>query len=57
MTQAKPFLLTIAIVGAGRFAFAVPVTHLAIGVTPIGQTDLVRDGDTTLQAAGYAFSI
>ena len=57
MTHAKPLLRTVAIAGAAMFAIAVPVTQFAMGVTPTGQTDLVRDGDTTLEAAGYAFSI
>jgi hypothetical protein len=57
MTHAKPLLRTVAIAGAAMFAIAVPVTQFAVGVTPTGQTDLVRDGDTTLEAAGYAFSI
>ena len=34
-----------------------PLTQFALGMTPTGETDLVRDGDTTLEAAGYAFSI
>jgi len=57
MTYAKPLLRTVAIVGAAMFAIAVPVTQFALGVTPTGETDLVRDGDTTLEAAGYAFAI
>lgn len=57
MDPAKPLLRTVAIVAAAVFAVAVPVTQFALGVTPTGETDLVRDGDSTLQAAGYAFSI
>lgn len=57
MTPAKPILRTLAIVAAAAFAIAVPVIQFAVGVTPTGETELVRDGDTTLEAAGYAFSI
>lgn len=57
MNPAKPLLRTVAIVAAAVFAVVVPVTQFALGVTPTGETDLVRDGDSTLQAAAYAFSI
>ena len=57
MTPAKPLFRTVAIIAAAAFSVAVPVTQFALGVTPTGETDLVRDGDTTLEAAGYAFSI
>lgn len=57
MTRDKPTLRTIAIVSAAAFAVAVPLIQFAIGATPTGETDLVRDGETTLEAAGYAFSI
>lgn len=57
MTRDKPVLRTAAIVGAAAFAIAVPLIQFAIGATPTGDTELVREGDTTLEAAGYAFSI
>lgn len=57
MTPAKPLFRTVAIIAAAAFSVAVPVTQFALGVTPTGETDLVRDGETTLEAAGYAFSI
>ncbi len=57
MTPAKPLFRTVAIIAAAAFSVAVPVTQFALGMTPTGETDLVRDGDTTLEAAGYAFSI
>ena len=57
MTLAKPLFRTVAIIAAAAFSVAVPLTQFALGMTPTGETDLVRDGDTTLEAAGYAFSI
>ncbi len=57
MTPAKPLFRTVAIIAAAAFSVAVPLTQFALGMTPTGETDLVRDGDTTLEAAGYAFSI
>lgn len=57
MTPAKPLFRTVAIIAAAAISVAVPVTQFALGVTPTGETDLVRDGETTLEAAGYAFSI
>jgi hypothetical protein len=57
MQHSKPAFRTLAILAAAAFAIAVPVTQFALGVTPTGETKLVRDGDTTLEAAGYAFSI
>ncbi len=57
MTRDKPVLRTVAIIAAALFAVAVPVVQFAIGATPTGDTDLVREGASTLEAAGYAFSI
>ncbi|RYI18736.1 MAG: hypothetical protein EON48_09690 [Acetobacteraceae bacterium] len=50
-------LRTIAIVAAAVFAVATPVVQFATATSPVAETNLVRDGDTTLEAAGYAFSI
>lgn len=57
MQRSKPVVRTLAVVAAAAFAVAVPIAQFALGVTPTGETELVRDGDTTLEAAGYAFSI
>lgn len=57
MTGTKPALRTIAVVAAAVFAVATPVVQFVTGTSPVAETNLVRDGDTTLEAAGYAFSI
>jgi len=57
MTSAKPAIRTVAIVAAALFAVGTPIVQFATGTSPVGETELVRDGDTTLEAAGYAFSI
>lgn len=57
MTSSKPALRTLAIVAAAVFAVATPVIQFITGTSAVAETDLVRDGDTTLEAAGYAFSI
>lgn len=55
--QTKPALRTLAIVAAALFAVATPIVQWLTGTIAVGQTDLVNDGDQTLEAAGYAFSI
>lgn len=57
MTQSKPVLRTIAIVAAALFAVGTPLVQFLTGTIAVAETDLVRDGETTLEAAGYAFSI
>jgi hypothetical protein len=57
MNSSKPALRTFAIVAAAVFAVATPVIQFATGTSAVAETDLVRNGDTTLEAAGYAFSI
>lgn len=57
MTHDKPAFRTIAIVAAALFAIGTPLVQFLTGTMPIGDSELVRDGDTTLKAAGYAFSI
>ncbi len=55
--QNKSAFRTLAILAAASFAVGVPVVQAATGTLAVGQSNLVRDGDTTLEAAGYAFSI
>jgi hypothetical protein len=57
MATARPILRTIAVAAAALFAVATPIVQSLSGVTPTGETELVREGDTTLEAAGYAFAI
>lgn len=57
MTGSKPVVRTIAIVAAALFAVGTPIVQFATGTSPVAETNLVRDGDTTLEAAGYAFAI
>lgn len=55
--QTKPPIRTLAIVAAALFAVGTPIFQWLTGTIAVGQTDLINDGDQTLQAAGYAFSI
>jgi hypothetical protein len=55
--QTKATFRTIAIVAAALFAVGTPIVQWLTGTIAVGQTDLVNDGDQTLEAAGYAFSI
>ena len=57
MLHKKPTLRTFAIIAAALFAVATPVVQALTGTIAVGQSDLVNDGNQTLQAAGYAFSI
>jgi hypothetical protein len=55
--QPKPAIRTIAIVVAALFAVGTPIVQWLTGTIAVGQSRLVNDGDQTLEAAGYAFSI
>jgi hypothetical protein len=57
MLHAKPKLRTFAILAAVLFAVGTPITQALMGVIAVGRGDLVNDGNQTLEAAGYAFSI
>jgi hypothetical protein len=53
----KPTIRAIAIVLAALLAVGTPVFQALTGTIAVGETRLVNNGDTTLVAAGYAFSI
>lgn len=55
--QSKPMLRTLAIVVAALFAVGTPIVQALSGAIAVGEGDLVNDGNQTLEAAGYAFSI
>lgn len=57
MLTSKPTLRTASIVAAALFAVGTPVIQWLTGTIAVGQGDLVNDGNQTLEAAGYAFSI
>ena len=57
MLHAKPTLRTFAILAAVLFAIGTPIAQTLMGVIAVGRGDLVNDGNQTLEAAGYAFSI
>ena len=57
MQTPKPKLRTMAIVAAALFAVATPIVQALTGNFAVGQSDLANDGNQTLRAAGYAFSI
>lgn len=57
MMSPKPSLRTFAIVTAALFAVATPIVQALTGTIAVGQGDLVNDGNQTIEAAGYAFSI
>ena len=57
LMQSKPLIRTVAIVAAALFAVGTPIVQWLTGTIAVGQTNLVNDGEQTLQAAGYAFSI
>lgn len=52
----KPPLRTLAVIAAVAFAIAAPATQ-AIGDLGLSASDFAGQGDSTLRAAGYAFSI
>ena len=53
---AKPALRTVAVVLAVAAAIAIPVVQMTQGLG-LSQREFAADGDTTLRAAAYAFSI
>lgn len=53
----KPAYRTIAIVAAALIGVGTPIVQVLTGTIAVGETRLVNNGDTTLEAAGYAFSI
>lgn len=55
--QTKPPIRTLAIVAAALFAVGTPIVQWLTGTIAVGQTNLVNDGEQTLKAARYAFSI
>lgn len=55
--QPKPLIRTSAILAAAMFAVGMPIVQWLTGTIAVGQTNLVNDGEQTLEAAGYAFSI
>ncbi|MEO6338607.1 MAG: hypothetical protein ABIO39_01100 [Caulobacteraceae bacterium] len=55
-TAAKPALRTVAVVLAVAAAVLIPVVQMTQGLG-LSQRDFAADGDSTLRAAGYAFSI
>lgn len=55
--QSKPAIRTVAIVAAALFAVGTPIVQWLTGTIAVGESQLVNDGDQTLEAAGYAFSI
>lgn len=55
--QSKPLIRTVAVVAAALFAVGTPIFQWVTGTLSVGQSELVNDGDQTLEAAGYAFSI
>ena len=55
-TTAKPALRTVAVVLAVTTAIVIPVVQMTQGLG-LSQRDFAADGDTTLRAAAYAFSI
>jgi hypothetical protein len=57
MQTPKPKLRTVAIVAAALFGVATPIVQALTGNFAVGQSDLANDGNQTLRAAGYAFSI
>jgi hypothetical protein len=52
----KPPLRTLAVIAAVLFAIAAPALQ-AIGDLGLSASDFAGQGDSTLRAAGYAFSI
>jgi hypothetical protein len=56
-TTSKPALRTIAIVIAALVAAGTPIVQALTGTLGVGESELVSNGDTTLRAAAYAFSI
>ncbi len=57
MQQTKPAFRTLAVIAAALFAVGTPIVQALTGNFAVGQSDLVNDGNQTLEAAGYAFSI
>ena len=57
MTQNKPVLRTVAIVAAALFAVGTPIVQALTGTIAVADSEFLREGQSTLQAAGYAFSI
>lgn len=57
MTEKKPVLRTVAIVASALFAVGTPIVQALTGTLGVSETEFVREGQSTLQAAGYAFSI
>lgn len=57
MPDQKPLLRTAAIVVAAVVAVATPIVQALTGTLGVGEGSLASDGDTTLRAAAYAFSI
>jgi hypothetical protein len=56
-TPAKPLPRTIAIAAAALFAVGTPIVQAMTGTIGVGESELVREGESTLKAAGYAFAI
>lgn len=56
LAAAKPPLRTVAVVFAVAAAIAIPAVQMSQGLG-LSQRDFAADGDTTLRAAAYAFSI
>lgn len=56
LTAAKPPLRTVAVLLAVAAAIAIPAVQMSQG-WGLSQRDFAADGDTTLRAAAYAFSI
>ena len=57
MTHAKPVLRTVAIAAAALFAVGTPIVQALTGTIAVADSDFIREGESTLRAAGYAFSI
>ncbi len=57
MTHQKPVLRTVAIVAAALFAAGTPIAQALTGTLAVADSEFIREGESTLRAAGYAFSV
>ena len=55
--KSKSSIRTATIAAGAIFAVGTPIVQWLTGTIAVGQTNLVNDGEQTLEAAGYAFSI
>lgn len=57
MTMTKPMLRTVAILAAALFAAGTPIVQVLTGTIAVADSEFIREGQSTLRASGYAFSI